>query len=105
MATLEKLAGKVIDPKYLQEFIKILGIYPIGTLVRLHTNEVAVVVETNAENPMKPRIRVVFDREGNRLPKAIEINLSGIAEDSPDNRDVVSTVDPLLYNVDPSSLL
>lgn len=105
MRILESLSGKVIDPKYFQEFIKILGIYPIGTLVRLHTNEVAVVLETNAVNPLKPKIRVVFDPEGNPLPKFFDLDLSTILKESPESRDIVSTVDPLLYNVDPSTLI
>ncbi len=105
MRILESLSGKVIDPKYFQEFIKILGIYPVGTLVRLHTNEVAVVVETNTNNPLKPRIRVVFDPEGTRLPKAFDLDLASVLEGSEDHRNIVSTVDPLLYNVEPSTLL
>jgi len=105
MRILENLAGRVIDPKYFQEFVKVLGIYPVGTLVRLDTNEVGVVVETNVDAPLLPRIRVVFDPEGIRLSKSLELNLASLDEAMGEHRAIVSTVDPLLYNVDPATLV
>jgi len=105
MAILEKLSGKVIDPKYFQEFVKVLGIFPVGTLVRLDTNEVGVVVETNLDAPLLPRLRVVFNPEGQRLPQSLELNLASLDEAMGEHRAIVSTVDPLLYNVEPETLL
>ena len=103
MRIMEGLAGKVIDPKYFEEFVKMLGIFPIGTLVRLDTNEVGVVVETRAETPLLPRIRVIFDPESRPLPVPFELDLAKPAEPPGDSRNIVSTVDPLLYNVDPAN--
>ena len=105
MQIMEKLSGRVIDPKYFEEFVKVLGIYPVGSLVRLDTNEVAVVVETYAEAPLSPRIRIVFNPEGTPLPSALEIDLSRPESYPGDPRFIVSTVDPILYNVDPSAYL
>jgi putative nucleotidyltransferase with HDIG domain len=105
MRMLENLAGRVIDPKYFQEFVKVLGIYPVGTLVRLDTNEVGVVVATNVDAPLLPRMRIVFDPEGRRLPKSEDLNLASLDEATGEGRTIVSTVDPLLYNVDPATLV
>ena len=104
MRMLENLAGRMIDPKYFQEFVKVLGIYPVGTLVRLDTNEVGVVVATNVDAPLLPRIHIVFDPEGLRLPKSEDLNLASLDEAKGEGRTIVSTVDPLLYNVDPTTL-
>jgi len=103
MRIMEGLSGKVIDPKYFELFVKALGIYPIGTLIRLDTNEVAVVVETYGQAPLTPRIRIVFDPEGVPLPRPLEIDLSKAESYEGDPKFIVSTVDPLLYNVDPSA--
>ena len=105
MRMLENLAGRVIDPKYFQEFVKVLGIYPVGTLVRLDTNEIGMVVETNADAPLLPRIRIVFNPEGLRLSQSPDLNLASMDEAMGEGRTIVSTVDPLLYNVDPATLV
>jgi len=103
MKIMERLAGKVIDPKYFEEFVKVLGIFPVGSLVRLDTNEVAVVTESCAEMPMNPRVRIMFDPEGKPLIRPIEMDLS--KQEEGERRSIVSTVDPLLYNVDITALL
>ncbi|MBE9504029.1 MAG: HD-GYP domain-containing protein, partial [Proteobacteria bacterium] len=35
---MEKLSGTTLNPQYYKNFVKVLGIYPAGTLVRLDTN-------------------------------------------------------------------
>lgn len=105
MRIMEGLSGKVIDPRYFEEFVKVLGIFPIGTLVRLDTNEVAVVVETRADTPLLPRIRVIFDPESRPLPVPLELDLAQLEAAPGGQRVIVSTVDPLLYNVDPANYL
>ncbi len=105
MEVLERLSGKVIDPKYFEEFVKVLGIFPVGTLVRLDTNEVAVVTETCEDSPLSPRIRVVFDPEGKPMPAFQEFDLSRPETYKGEPRRIVSTVDPVLYNVEPGALL
>jgi len=105
MRIMEDLSGKVIDPKYYEEFVKVLGIYPIGSLVRLDTNEVAVVLETFAEAPLSPRIKVIYDPDGKPLPQGKEIDLSSPESYPDEDKFIVSTIDPILYNVDPLSLI
>lgn len=104
MRIMESLSGNVIDPIYFQEFIKILGIFPVGSLVRLDTNEVAVVVETNSQNPLAPRVKILFDADARRLVHPVEVDLAN-QDDMKEYRNIVSTVDPLLYDLDPAQLI
>ena len=104
MRIMESLAGKVIDPVYFQEFVRLLGIYPVGSLVRLDSGEVAVVVETYAHSPLTPKIKIIIDQMGNRLPEPIEIDLSQPEPGMPE-RNLVAPADPLLYDLDPSEFL
>lgn len=105
MMIMEKLSGRVIDPKYFDEFVKVLGIYPVGSLVRLDSNEIAVVIETYPVSPLAPRVKIVFDPDGRPLPAPLELDLSR-PESCPGNpRFIVSTVDPLLYNVETANLV
>ncbi len=53
-------SGSHLDPTLVQKFIRVLGIYPVGALVRLDSGRLAVVVEQQ-ENLLTPTVRLVFD--------------------------------------------
>ncbi|HEV8662921.1 MAG TPA: HD domain-containing phosphohydrolase [Candidatus Methylomirabilis sp.] len=47
--------------------LKGLSAFPVGSLVRLNTREVARVVATNPAFPMRPAVEVLFDAAGDRV--------------------------------------
>ena len=48
------------DPQLVQAFIRTVGIYPTGTLVRLDSNRLGVVIEQNPKSMLKPVVRVFY---------------------------------------------
>jgi len=52
-----KLSGK-FDPKLLQIFIRCLGVYPPGTIVKLSNGALGMVATVNTARPMKPTVAV-----------------------------------------------
>jgi len=48
------------DKKLLGHFIHFIGIYAPGSLVEMNTGEVGIVIETNNDNGIKPRILLVL---------------------------------------------
>ena len=53
-----------------------ISVFPPGTLVRLNTEEVGRVTGVNRDHPLRPRIEVMLDAKGQRLPKPKVLDLS-----------------------------
>ena len=70
------------DPALLQAFVKVVGIYPIGSLVRLKSQRLAVVVEQNEKSMLKPKVKVFFSiRSKMPLPQAVvDLALPGLED-------------------------
>jgi putative nucleotidyltransferase with HDIG domain len=96
--------GKQFDQHLVRRFTQLLGIYPVGNMVRLSTGEVAVVIKINAADPVRPQVRVLFDPKGNRLTIATDLNLWE-ATDPAHARSIVASLDPADYQLDPLMLI
>ncbi|GAB2688430.1 HD-GYP domain-containing protein [Aliiglaciecola aliphaticivorans] len=57
------------DQTLVQKFIKCVGVYPVGSLVKLNNEQVAMVVTCNDVAPLKPVVKIFYSaRTGNYLP-------------------------------------
>lgn len=65
-----------LDSRVFQAFVKSLGIYPVGSLVRLESGRLAVVVDKNPEALLKPKVKAFFSTKSNTHIKPEIINLS-----------------------------
>jgi len=65
------------DPSVISAFTKIMGIYPIGSIVRLNDSSIARVVNVHTDAPMRPVVQMLTDDKGNVLSvgKVTTINL------------------------------
>jgi putative nucleotidyltransferase with HDIG domain len=70
------------DSEVFQLFVKSLGIYPIGSLVRMRSDRLAVVVEQNERSLVAPRVRVFFSTDSNMhiAPELIDLAAAGCSE-------------------------
>ena len=48
----------------LKRFVNLMGLFPIGTLVRLNTDALAVVTAEHPTDPFRPQIKIVSDAAG-----------------------------------------
>ena len=60
------------DPAVFAAFVKSLGIYPTGSLVRLVSGKLAVVVEQNPQATTRPHVKVFFSTKSN-LPLPVQV--------------------------------
>ncbi|WP_325985926.1 HD-GYP domain-containing protein [Pseudomonas protegens] len=59
---LQRMSGWTghFGPRVLQALVKCVGIYPVGSLVRLNSGKLAVVLEQNSESLLLPKVKVFF---------------------------------------------
>jgi HD-GYP domain-containing protein (c-di-GMP phosphodiesterase class II) len=50
------------DPTMLKAFVLIMGIYPIGSIVRLNNGAVARISEVRAIAPLRPKVQIIVDQ-------------------------------------------
>jgi len=101
IAVLKRADGTQFDQHLVRRFVQLLGIYPPGTLVRLSTNEIAVVTRVHAPDPYRPRVRILFGRDGARLDAHVERNLWEHAPDAEALDSVTTPLDPTPFGIDP----
>ncbi|HNB67751.1 HD-GYP domain-containing protein [Accumulibacter sp.] len=82
------------DPTVFQAFVKAIGIYPIGSLVRLSCGRLAVVVEQGEQSLLSPRVKVFFSTRANAriAPEVIDLARPGLAS------KIVNREDPAKWN-------
>jgi HD-GYP domain-containing protein (c-di-GMP phosphodiesterase class II) len=68
-------AGK-LDAEVFRAFIDCVGIYPVGSLVRLRSERLAVVIEHNPAAPVAPRVKVFYSIRAQLTLPAETLDLS-----------------------------
>jgi putative nucleotidyltransferase with HDIG domain len=63
------------EPRVFQAFVKTVGIYPVGSLLRLQSGKLAVVTAQNAQNLLAPKVKAFFSTKSNMRIEPLEMDL------------------------------
>lgn len=64
------------NPIFVQDFMRCVGIYPVGTMVKLESGRLAVVIEAHESNLLAPKVNVFFSTRSNAYIKPETLDLS-----------------------------
>ncbi|TFW09598.1 HD-GYP domain-containing protein [Oxalobacteraceae bacterium OM1] len=88
------------SPQQVQNFMRCVGIYPVGTLVLLESKRLGVVVEPHETNLLAPKVNVFFNTKTNTYIKPMEVDLSRPLGSGGGDK-IVSHESPEKWRVDP----
>ena len=93
--------GTDFDEAVVDTFIKQLGIYPVGSFVKLNTAEMGAVVEVTPDDAMRPKVGVIFSQYGKRRPSPMVVDLFiEFKERGPETaRSITGAADPRNFKV------
>ncbi len=94
-------SGKEFHPLLLREFIKMMGLYPVGSLVALDTRELAIIVESSQDPAQlfRPKVKLITDPGGNKRDGET-IDLCDFDPESKTYlRTIVKVLDPDKYGI------
>lgn len=66
------------DDAVFKAFVKTVGIYPTGTLVKLHSGRLGIVTEQSPETLLKPKIKIFYSSTSHApiVPKVVDLTRS-----------------------------
>ncbi len=100
-------AGKDFDPILIKVFINMIGVIPLGTLVLLDTQEMAIVIKTQEDPELGDRpVVCLLTYMNGEYRKGKEVDLKETDEDTGAfRRTIVKTLDPNEYNLNIAEFL
>lgn len=69
------------DPKLVLQFIRSMGVYPVGSLVMLSNKRIAMVTKGNAKHANKPTLKVFYSISGGHYLEPVIINLANYSSE------------------------
>jgi putative nucleotidyltransferase with HDIG domain len=100
-------SGKDFDPALVKVFINMLGIFPLGTLVLLDTNEMGIVTKIHEDSELidRPEVCLVYYGEG-EYRRGKVVDMAETDETTGKYKwTIMKTLDPNEYNINVAEFL
>ncbi|HEU4646321.1 MAG TPA: HD-GYP domain-containing protein [Burkholderiales bacterium] len=76
--------SRMFHPVLVEQFIRCVGYFPVGSVVELNSGEIGVVIAQNVEQRLQPKVMVVRDAQGQALRPQKFLNLAKLPKSSAD---------------------
>jgi putative nucleotidyltransferase with HDIG domain len=111
MATvrIRSIMGEQGNPAFnqllLKRFVNLMGLFPVGTLVRLNTDELAVVTAEHPTDPFRPQVKIITDKAEALVEEPLLANTWDRDDRGEHPYAVVEAVEPDSTDIDPLTFL
>jgi HD-GYP domain-containing protein (c-di-GMP phosphodiesterase class II) len=95
---------QLFQREVVEQLMQCLSVYPTGSLVELNSAEVAIVMAQNHARRLRPRVMLLMTAAKVLRENFIECDLMSQSEDQGVQREVVATLEPGAYGLDPTEL-
>ncbi|HBH81909.1 MAG TPA: hypothetical protein DDY39_18945 [Nitrospira sp.] len=92
-----------LDAALVQQFIHVVGLYPVGSVVELNTGETGIVKEVHHHAPLAPVVLLVKSAANTLLSHPKELDL--VAQLEQPHRSVATVLDAKQVGIDPTDYL
>lgn len=92
-----------VDGTLVQQFVQVVGVYPVGSCVSLNTGESAIVKQVNHHDPLQPVVLLITDEAGHRRSPPLDLDLAAQAQQL--KRTIALILDPTTEGIDPHHYL
>ncbi|MCX7832550.1 MAG: HD domain-containing protein [Actinobacteria bacterium] len=90
-----------LDPVLAKQFVRLMGIYPVGSVVKLNTQEYAVVVKPGKDDITRPIVFVLLNEHMQKYEQPFRVNLLEEARKGGKRHSILEAVDPAKVGIDP----
>jgi HD-GYP domain-containing protein (c-di-GMP phosphodiesterase class II) len=92
--------GTLFDSLLVENFIKCLGIYPVGSTLELNSGEIGIVISASPENRLYPKMLLVKDSQNKFYDPPRIINLSQFKDREENRYEIKNIIQPEQVGVD-----
>ncbi|MBT8129847.1 MAG: HD-GYP domain-containing protein [Gammaproteobacteria bacterium] len=95
--------NKYFQEELVEQFLQCLGVFPTGSLVEMHSGEVAIVMAQNKTRRMSPQVMLLLDKDKKPYEEYQMIDLINQPSTYDDNPlTIYRGLDPGAYGLDPT---
>ncbi len=94
-------AGTDFNPLILKVFINVTGVFPVGSVVRLSNDDLAIVTRTNPDDLENPEVKIIADKSG--MKEKVEV--IDLSKEATSGIKIHSIIDGDKYNIDPADFI
>lgn len=92
----------LFDALLVEKFIQCIGIYPIGSMVELRSGHIGIVISSQPDTRLFPKVLLILDAGGETVEPPKSMNLALFREKGGDDNgyEVKRLVNPQAYDID-----
>lgn len=93
---LREAAGSGYDNVLVAEFIRAIGVFPVGTLVRLKSQRLGIVIQSGSGDPLRPVVKVFYHSKFRQQVPVTDVDLAAPRCDD----EIEAAVKPEQFKID-----